>query len=154
LFQLVSRKIDISFHPKKLQEVAKMNKKLVLLALPVLAIIAVTGVVSAFPFWNNTNAKSGWNEWEIANMTEEHKEFKVQLLELRQDMIQNQIAYLKGEITEKQYKGSLQQLFDEMKSLHEQMRNNADGEGLAGCGFMNGMKGKGFGRGMKRGRGF
>jgi TolA-binding protein len=115
-------------------------KKLGLLALPLVAIIAIAGLASAYPLWN------------VEDMTQEEKDVRVQVLELQQEMLQNQIAYLKGELTEEQFQEMLQGHFDEMQSLREQLREhihlrNPDAMGCRGRGF------KGFGRGM-RGMGF
>jgi hypothetical protein len=142
-------------------------KTLGLLALPLLAIIAAAGLASAYPFWemvtpgNRMNPPGNISQlshgnmtcggkfhgdrlppWDIQNMTHEEKDMRVQVLELQQEMLQNQIAYLKGELTEEEFQEMLQQHFDEMQSLREQLREqiqlgNPDdmGHGCGGRGF-------------------
>jgi hypothetical protein len=113
-----------------------MNKAY-LLSLPVLALVAVAGVAAAFPMAN------------IEDMTQEEKTLRVQMLELRQEGIGDQIAYLNGEITEEQFQERLQEHMDEMEPLREQMREmyaNTDGT-ACGCGMGHGR----FGSRMMRG---
>lgn len=111
-------------------------KKLGLLAIPLLAIIAVAGLVAAYP-------------WNTKDMTQEEKDLSIQLLEMKQEMIQNRIAYLKGEITEEQFQERLQAHQDEMQPLREQLREQIQlrNPDALGCGGRGGFKG--FGRGMK-----
>jgi hypothetical protein len=95
-------------------------KKTAILALPVLALLAVAGIAAAQPYWNPEN------------MTQEQKELRIQMLELKQEMIQDQIAYLKGEITQEQFQERSQAHLDEMQPLHEQMKEAVtEGEGCA-----------------------
>ena len=71
-------------------------KKTALLAIPAVAVLAVAGIVSAYPLLN------------IEEMTQEQKDLRVQALELRQEMTQDQIANLKGELTQEQFQERLQ----------------------------------------------
>lgn len=103
-------------------------KKVYLLSLPVLALVAVAGVAAAFPMT------------DIDDMTPEEKDLRVQVLELKQEMIQTQIAYLNGELTEEQFRERLQALKEDMEPLREQLMAFQDGEGCP-----HGM-GKGMGR--------
>lgn len=109
-------------------------KKTVFLAIPAMALLAVAGIVSAYPLLN------------IEEMTQEQKDLRVQALEMKQEMIQNQIAYLKGELTQEQFQERLQAHMDEMQPLREQLRESF-GNGEAGAyGCKEGHRG--FGRGM------
>jgi aconitase A len=106
-------------------------KKAYLLSLPVLALVAVAGIAAAYPFP------------DTENMTQEEKDLRVQMLELKQEMIQNQIAYLNGEITQEQFQERLQTHMDEMQQLRGQLRENFyNGEGCA-CGWGRGHMGFG-----------
>jgi len=102
-----------------------------LLSLPVLALVAAAGVAAAFPM--------GITE----DMTQDEKTLRVRMLELRQEMTGDQIAYLNGEITKEQFQERLQEHMDKMEPLREQMREMLqNGEGSAcGCGM-----GRGHGR--------
>ena len=117
-------------------------KKLGLLALPVLAILAVAGIAAAYPVLDTDD------------MTQEEKELRLQMLELRKEAIQDRIAYLNGEITQEQFQERMQAHMDETGPLREQMREMLmDGEGCA-CGRFRGHMDfgyKGFGRGMMGG---
>jgi TolA-binding protein len=114
-------------------------KRIGLLALPVLALVAVAGIAAAYPAMS------------AKDMTDEEKSLRVQMLEQRQEMIQEQIAYLNGEITQEQLQERLQTHLDETEPLREQLREMAtDGEGCA-CGFGNRMGHRGFGPGMMGG---
>lgn len=108
--------------------------KTALLALPVLAIIAVAGIVAAQPYWNPDD------------MTQEQKDFKVQMLELKQEMIQDKIAYLNGELTEEEVYELMEQHFEAMSQLREQFKDISGIEG--DCTYGKGHKGMEFGKGM------
>ncbi len=111
-------------------------KKAYLLSLPVLALLAVAGIAAAYPAANTEE------------MTQEEKGLRVQMLEQRQEMTQNQIDYLNGELTQEQFQERLQAHMDEMQPLREQLRENFyNGEGCA-HGFGKGMGRMGFGPGM------
>ena len=110
-----------------------------LLSLPVLALVAAAGIAAAFPVG------------EIEDMTQEEKDLRVQMLELRQEGIGDQIAYLNGELTEEQFQERLQEHQEEMEPLREQIREMMqDGEGCA-CGGGMGMGHRGHGPGMMGG---
>lgn len=106
-------------------------KRLALLALPVLALVAVASIAAAYPLLNTED------------MTQEEKELRIQVLELRQEAINDQIAYLNGELTEEQLQERLQAHHDEMLALREQiMESFGNGEGCA-CGTGWGHRGPG-----------
>ena len=112
-------------------------KKQYLLSLPVMALLAVAGIVAAYPAGN------------IEDMTQEEKDLRIQMLELKQEMIRDQIAYLNEELTEEQFQDRMQVRMDEIQPLREGMRElHSDGEG---CAFGEGMKmgHRGFGPGMR-----
>ena len=112
-------------------------KKAYLLSLPVLALVAVAGIAAAFPMGN------------IEEMTQEEKDLKVQMLELKQEMTGNRIAYLKGELTDEQFQERFQAHLDEAQPLREQLRElHSNGEGCA-CGGGMKMGRMGFGPGMR-----
>ena len=71
-------------------------KRIGLLALPVLALVAVAGIAAAYPLMG------------IEDMTQEEKDLRVQMLEQKQEITQDQIAYLNGEITQEQLQERLQ----------------------------------------------
>ena len=97
-------------------------KKAYLLSLPVMALLAAAGIAAAYP------------AMDTGDMTQEEKNLRVQMLELRQEMIQDQIAYLNGDLTQEQIQERLQAHLDEMQPLREQIRDMLrDGEGCA-CG--------------------
>lgn len=133
----VTRNQDIWFQPILIKGGDTM-KKAAILGIPVLALVAIAGIVVAQPYWNPDN------------MTQEQKNLTIQVLELKQEMIQNQIAYLNGEITQEQFQDRLQVHLDEIKPLREQMREMAtEGEPCAhGWGR---WAHKGFGPGMMGG---
>ncbi len=107
-----------------------MNK-LALLALPVLAVLAIGGLASAFPVLDTDD------------MTQEEKGLRVQMLEMRQEALQDQIAYLNGDITQEQLRERMQAHMEDTEPLREQMREMlGDGEGCA-CGGRGGT-GPGF----------
>ena len=111
-------------------------KKAYLLSLPVLALLAVAGIAAAYPAANTEE------------MTQEEKDLRVQMLELRQEMIQNQIDYLNGELTQEQFQERLQAHLDEAQPLREQLRElHSSGEGCA-CGLGKRTGHRAFGPGM------
>ena len=111
-------------------------KKAYMLSLPVLALLAVSGIAAAFPMG------------DIEEMTQEEKDLRIQMLELRQEMTENQIAYLNGELTQEQFQEAMQAHMDEEQPLREQLRElHQDGEGCP-CGGGRGMGHMGFGPGM------
>jgi uncharacterized protein HemX len=124
--------VSSNYDPSKTEEVTKM-KRLGLLAVPLLAVIAVAGIVAAYP-------------WNTEDMTQEERDLSIQTLELKQEMLQNRIAYLRGEMTEEQLQESLQQLHDEMQPLREQLREQIQLRNPDAAGCRGGLKG--FGRGM------
>jgi CHASE3 domain sensor protein len=101
-----------------------MERKM-LFALPVLAVIAIAGVAAAQPYWN------------VANLTQEQKDARLQMLDdmqnEMQEMINVQKQYLNGEITEEQYQEQLQEHHDDMQELHK--------ESGFGCPMMGGGMG-------------
>ena len=113
-----------------------MNKAY-LMSLPVMALLAVAGLASAFPMGN------------MDDMTQEEKDLEIQMLELRQEMTGNQIAYLNGELTQEQFQERIQAHMDEAQPLREQMRElHSNGEGCpCGGGKMMGHRGLGPGMG-------
>ena len=114
-------------------------KRTGLLVLPVLALVAVAGIAAAYPMMGTED------------MTQEEKDLRVQMLEQQQEMIQEQIAYLNGEMTQEQFQERIQAHLDEMEPLREQLREIAtDGEGCA-CGPGGRMGHGGFGPGMMGG---
>jgi len=121
-------------------------RKAILLAIPVLAIIALVGFVVAQPFWANPQ-----------NMTAEEKNLQLQILNEQQSMIQDQKDYINGVITQEQFQDRLDQHQVTMLELRQQMRDalhadpNYQGSGCP----MAGGKGNGYGRGhMGRGMGY
>ena len=109
-----------------------MNKAY-LLALPALALVAVAALVSvsAHPLLN------------AENMTQEQKDIQIQVLELEQERIADQIAYLNGDITQEQLQERVQANMDAMQPLREQLRETM-GDEEGGCGMGHGR----FGHGM------
>ena len=106
-------------------------KRAALMALPVLALVAAAGLAAAFPFPSTED------------MTQEEKALRVQMLELKQEMLQDQIRYINGEITQEEFQERLQAHMDEMQPLHEQLREmNCNGEGCT-CGGGRGRMGPG-----------
>jgi hypothetical protein len=102
-------------------------KRIGLLALPVLALVAVAGIAAAHPLMN------------AEDMTDEERGLRIQMLELRQEMTGSQIAYLNGELTQEQFQERLQAHLDEAQPLREQLREMAaNGEGCA-CGSFRGQ---------------
>lgn len=101
-------------------------KKAYLLSLPVLALLATAGLSAAYPLL------------DPEDMTQDEKGLRVQMLELRQEMTQNQIDYLNGELTQEQFQERLQAHLDEAQPLREQLRElHSSGEGCA-CGWDRG----------------
>lgn len=98
-----------------------MDRKL-LIALPVLAIVAVAGIAAAQPYW------------DAANLTQEQKDLRLQMLDEMQDMINSQRQYLNGEITQEQFQ--------------EQLQEHHEENGGTGCPMMGGMGGHGYGMHM------
>jgi hypothetical protein len=123
-------------------------RKALLLAIPVVAIIAVVGFAVAQPFWQNPQ-----------NMTAGEKNVQLQILNERQSMIQDQKDYINGVITQQQYQDKLDQHQLTMVSLMQQLRDaikadpNYQNSTISGCGGLGGHGwGKGhMGRGMMRG---
>jgi hypothetical protein len=122
-----------------------MNKVL-LLAIPAIAIIAFVGFAVAQPFWQSPQ-----------NMTSQEKSVQLQMLNEKQAMIQDQKDYLNGVITQQQFQDKLDQHQQTMLTLMQQMRNavqadpNYQNSTIAGCTGAGG-KGLGWGRGhMGRG---
>jgi len=115
-----------------------MNK-LGFAAVTMISIAMVVGIASAQPAWKPANA---------ANMTQEEKDLRIQVLELQQQMLQDRIAYLKGEMTQEQLQESQQAHMETMKTLMEQLK-----ETTGNSGSCPGWQGKGnrFGKGMMRG---
>jgi hypothetical protein len=106
-----------------------------LLALPVLALVASVGIAAAFPLTSTED------------MTDQEKALRVQMLEMRQEVIGDQIAYLNGEITQEQLQDTLQTHLEEMQQIRDQLWETAgDGEGCPHA--WGGMMGRGFGPGM------
>jgi len=120
-------------------------KKVVLLAIPVLAIIALVGFAVAQPFWQNPQ-----------NMTAEEKNVQLQMLNERQSMLQDQKDYINGVITQQQFQDKLDQHQLTMVSLMQQLRDaikadpNYQNSTISGCAGVGGHSwGKGhMGRGM------
>jgi ribonuclease PH len=114
-------------------------KKAYLLSLPVLALVAVAGLAAAYPLT------------DLEDLSQEEKDLRVTMLGLKQEMIQYQIAYLNGEITQEQFQERLEAHKDEMQPVREQLRDMySNGEaGTYGCGMGKGHKG--FGRGLMGG---
>jgi hypothetical protein len=83
-------------------------KKIALLALPILAAVALAGMVSAYP------------DWSMGDMTQEEKALRVQMLEQKQEAIQNRISYLNSEITGEDFQERMEQHRQEMSGLREQ----------------------------------
>ena len=111
-----------------------------LLAVPLLAgilIASFAAVVAAYPLLN------------IEDMTQEEKDLTIQALELKQEMLQDRIAYLKGEITEEQFQQNLEGYHEQMQPLRDQLREQMQlrNPDATGCGGRGGGF-KGFGQGM------
>ncbi|MBI4020279.1 MAG: hypothetical protein HY367_03020 [Candidatus Aenigmarchaeota archaeon] len=106
-----------------------MNKYFIV-AVPIVAVIALAGLALAHPLLNTQD------------LTQEQKDLSIQMLELKQQMIGDQIAYLRGEITQDQYEANLQQRMQGMKDLMGQ----AEEAGLIQNGMVNGMGMHGSGR--------
>jgi hypothetical protein len=101
-------------------------KRIGLLALPVLALVAAAGLAAAYPLF------------DPEDMTQDEKALRVQMLEMRQEMTGDQIAYLNGELTQEQLQERLQEHMNEMQPLREQLREMAaTGDGCA-CGWGRG----------------
>jgi len=116
-------------------------KKTILLAVPVLAIIALVGFAAAQPFfWANPQ-----------NMTAQEKSLSIQMLNEQQGMIQDQKDYLNGLITQEQFQDKLDQREQTMLTLRQQMRDalqadpNFQNSAISGC-PMGGMMGRGHGK--------
>jgi LPS O-antigen subunit length determinant protein (WzzB/FepE family) len=101
------------------------SMKKILIALPLLAILAVAGIAAAQPYW------------DAANLTQEQKNARLQMLDEMQDMINIQRQYLNGEITQEQFQEQLQEHHEEMQQFREEN---------GGCPMMGaGMGGHGYG---------
>ena len=112
-----------------------------LLALPVLALFAIAGIAAAQPYF------------DPQELTQEQKEIHIRSLEQRQDMIQDRISYINGELTQEQFQQRLEQHQQEMDQLREQFREQLGIEGCPcghGPGGTGNMMGSGKGMGMQR----
>jgi hypothetical protein len=121
-----------------------MNK-IVLLSLPMIALALTAGIAYAQPFGVQ-------NLQNLQNMTHEQKNLMTQKLSLQQQMIQDRISFISGNMTQDLFQDRLQTYMDSMQQIKDQMRNST------GCinsqwkhmGSM-GMHGQGIGMGqMKR----
>jgi hypothetical protein len=90
------------------------------------------GAALAYPFF------------DVSNMTQEEKDLRVQILELKKDMIDKEISYLNGEITKDEFDEELKKHFEETKPLQEQMMEQFQPINMtSGCGGMKGFRGRG-----------
>ncbi len=118
-------------------------RKIALLAIPVLAVLAAAGIVAAQPYLNPQD------------MPQEEKALTLQMLEHKQQMTGDQIAFLNGQLTEEQFQERLAQHSDSMFDLMDQYNEQFGGSGAWGCPMAggNGFYGRGFGARM-RGMGY
>jgi uncharacterized membrane protein len=105
------------------------------LAIPVFALIAITAIAGVYAVL------------DVSGMTQEQKDLEVQTLQARQEMIQNQISYLRGELTQQQLLQKFQANLDETQSLMQQFRETAGNATANSCGC-DGRHPEMFGRGM------
>ncbi len=105
-------------------------KRLGLLAIPVLSLLVIGVIASAYP------------QFDASEMAQEENDLKIQMLEMQQETIQSKLSYLRGEITEEQFKELMQEHMDKMEPLREQFREQVEDRrpDAGGC-----MQGKGFG---------
>ena len=111
-----------------------MNKAIIF-GLPLLALVATAGLAAAHPFFN------------VSDMTDEEKGYHVQMLEEQQSMLQDQLAYLNGEITEDEFLAKMEAHHEAMSTLRESLGENGYGYRGGMRGGMHGGRFDGFGGG-------